>query len=62
MSALLIFLILVGLVAVVSFVVYLVIGSQSGWRSTGALRFRTTAFVAGIICAVLGVLIAFTSQ
>lgn len=62
MSALLIILMIVGLITVAAFIVYLVIGSQSSWTNTTAVRFRTAALVAGLICAVLGVLIAFTNE
>lgn len=59
MSPLVIALMIVGAVAVITFFVFLVVGLRSGWQHSNARRMRTAALALGIVCGLIGVVIAF---
>lgn len=52
----------VGALAVIAAVVWLVVGLTQQWSSANAKRARNVFYVLGGICAVIGVLIAFVPQ
>ena len=60
MTGLLTALSIVGAVAVLTFIVFVVAGAQKGWRDPVTVRVRTVFFLLGGTCAVLGMLVAFT--
>lgn len=59
MTPLLLALSVVGALAVVMFVVFLVVGAAKGWKNPAARRILLAAYALGIVCAVLGVAVAF---
>lgn len=61
MTGLLTALSIVGALAVLTFVVFLVAGLRTGWQSPTSQRILRIAVILGGACAVLGVLVAFTS-
>lgn len=61
MTPLLSALTIVGAVAVLTFVVFLVLGLQKGWRDPVSRRVLTVFYLLGGCCAVLGILMAVTS-
>ncbi|MGO1538932.1 MAG: hypothetical protein ACTHZ9_01200 [Leucobacter sp.] len=60
MSGLLLTLSIVGGLAVIGFILFVIMGAATGWKSVGARRVLSIAFVLAIVCAVLGVVIAIT--
>ncbi|GAB3811402.1 hypothetical protein GCM10028820_02570 [Tessaracoccus terricola] len=61
MSPLLLALALVGAVAVVTFVVFVVVGASKGWSDPGAKGVLRAFFLLAAVCAVLGVVVGLTS-
>lgn len=61
MGPLLLALSIVGAVAVVTFVVFLVIGASKGWKDPGAKGVLNVFYLLAVVCAVLGVVFGLTS-
>ena len=52
---------IVGAIAVLTFITFLVVGLRKGWQDPVSRRVLTVFFILGGACAVLGMLVAFTS-
>lgn len=61
MTGLLTGLSIAGGLAVLTFLVFVVVGLQKGWRDTASKRVLRVFYGFAGACAVLGVLVAFTS-
>ncbi|WP_148239408.1 hypothetical protein [Ruania zhangjianzhongii] len=61
MTGLLMALSIVGAIAVLTFIAFLVVGLRKGWQDPVSRRVLTVFFILGGVCAVLGMLVAFTS-
>ncbi|QZY52389.1 hypothetical protein [Leucobacter tenebrionis] len=53
---------IVGACAVVTFLVSLVFAARHGWKHATARRLRIVAGIFGLVCALLGVSLAFFSE
>lgn len=61
MTPLVIILSIVGAIAVIAFISCFAKGMVSGWQNATTLRLRNVGIIAGLVCAALGVALAFTS-
>lgn len=60
MSPLLLALSIVGAVAILCFIIFLVLGATKGWEDPGTRRVLRAGYLLGIVCAVLGVVVGLT--
>lgn len=61
MNPVLLILSIVGALTVLTFVCFVIVGVTRGWRQTPAPLLLSIAAGGGILCGVLGVVVAFTS-
>lgn len=62
MSPLILALSIVGAIAVLLFVLFVILGATQGWSSTRARWSLRAALIAAGVCALLGVLLSFIDQ